>query len=400
MLPSLKPKPPECKGCVAEPINEGFAHHSGPISSPIMLIGEALGEVESREGIPFWGGTGQMLRTMLRQAGIIEPYITNIVKCRPWEEGASKYVRRNRTPIKSEIDRCTSTYLSREIATVKPILIVPCGSTALQWVFEHYKQPDPGPITAVRGYVFSVLDPVAEAMVKVLPIVHPSYIAQGNPEYWSITVHDLKKAKQEATTRLSTEVPERFIIGPSLQTVRNTIRFLLAHKLPISLDLETLGLDLYSVNIMCIGIGWSESDAICIPILQRGGYNYWTEDEEAQAWSLICELLDSELTKITQNGFPFDLPILKYLGCKISGRCEDTLTQHHVVATELPHSLEFLASVYTRQRVFKGEAKGPGSMLWRKNEDLWNYNCRDATATFTIWQELDKELDSMEMKIW
>jgi uracil-DNA glycosylase family 4 len=366
-----------------------------------MLIGEALGEVEAREGKPFWGGTGQMLRTMLRQAGIVDPYITNIVKCRPWEEGASKYVRRNRTPIKSEIDRCTSTYLSREIATVKPILIVPCGSTALQWVFEHYKQPDPGPITAVRGYVFSVLDPVAEAMVKVLPIVHPSYIAQGNPEYWSITVHDLKKAKLESLNRFSTETPERFIIGPSMSTVHNTVRFLLEHRLPFSLDLETLGLDIYNINIMCLGVAWSGSDAICIPMLQRGGYEYWkNETEELEVWKAICELLDSPNTKITQNGFPFDIPILEYLGVRVSGRKEDTLTQHHVVATELPHSLEFLASVYTRQRVFKGEAKGPGSMLWRKNEDLWTYNCRDCTATFTSWQELNKELDEMEMKVW
>jgi hypothetical protein len=271
----------------------------------------------------------------------------------------------------------------------------------MSWVFRHFKQPDPGPITSIRGYVFYVQDQISQDVCKVLPIVHPSYIAQGNPEYWSITVHDLKKAKIEATSRISTETTEHFIIGPSLQTVRNTIRFLLERRLPISIDLETLGLDIYNINIMCMGIAWSGSDAICIPFLQRGGYPYWKDDdEEMDVWSLICELLDSPNTKITQNGFPFDLPILGYLGCKITGRCEDTLTAHHTVALELPHSLEFLASTYTHQRVFKGEAKGPGSMLWRKNEDLWTYNCRDCTATWTAKMELDKELDEMEMKVW
>jgi uracil-DNA glycosylase family 4 len=400
MLPALKPKPPECKGCLAEFINEGFAHHSGPSSSPIMMIGEALGEVEAREGIPFWGGTGQMLCAMIRQAGITDPYITNIVKCRPWEEGANKHVRKNRTPNQSEIDRCTNTYLRRELETTSPILIIPVGDTAMRWVFTNYGQSTPGNITNIRGYVFNVQDPISKTMVKVLPIVHPSYIAQGNPEYWSITVHDLKKAKQEATSRTTTETPERFIIGPSVQTVRNTIRYIIDHKLPFSLDLETLGLNIYDINIMCIGIGWSSSDAICIPILKRGGYPYWTDSEEYEVWYEIYLLLGSQCTKITQNGFPFDLPILRYLGCKVFGRCEDTLTQHHTVALELPHSLEFLASTYTRQRVFKGEAKGPGSMLWRKNEDLWTYNCRDCTATWTSKFELDKELDEMEMKVW
>jgi len=400
MLPSLKPKPPECKGCPSEFINEGFAHHSGPSDASIMVIGEALGETEARIGAPFWGGTGQMFRAMLRQADIKDPYLTNVVKCRPWEEGASKYVKRGRTPTSDEGRICGGIYLSKELSTVQPTIIIPCGDTAVQWVFNYFEQPIPGPVTAIRGYVFSVLDKVSKEMVKIIPVVHPSYIAQGNPEYWSITVHDLKKAKQEATSRLSTEVPERFIIGPSLTTVRNTVRFFLERKSTISLDLETLGLDLYGVNIMCIGIAWSSSDAICIPFLQRGGYEYWTPQEEEQVWLFICELLDSKLTKITQNGFPFDLPILKYLGCEISGRCEDTLTQHHTVALELPHSLEFLASTYTRQRVFKGEAKGPGSMLWRKNEDLWTYNCRDCTATWTVWQELNKELDEMEMKTW
>lgn len=399
MLPSLKPKPPDCLGCPSALVNEGFAHHSGPQDASIMLIGEALGEVEAREGKPFWGGTGQMLRTMLRQAGIVDPYITNIVKCRPWMEGANKYVRKNRTPRTEEITQCTRRYLEKELRSTKPVLIVPVGSTALQWLFSYYKQPDPGPITAVRGYVFTMQDEIQS--FKVIPIVHPSYIAQGNPEYWSITVHDLKKALIESKSRETTETPERFIIGPSLQTVRNTIRFLLERGLPISIDLETLGLDIYSINIMCMGIAWSSSDAICIPLLQRGGYLYWKNDEEEmEVWKLICELLDSNNTKITQNGFPFDLPIFKHLGCTVRGRCEDTLTQHHTVALELPHSLEFLASTYTKQRVFKGEAKGPGSMLWRKNEDLWTYNARDATATWTVWQELNKELDSMEMCIW
>lgn len=397
MLPDLRPKPIECKGCPSEPINEGYAHHSGPCDATIMMIGEALGEVEAREGKPFWGGTGQMLRAMMRQAGV-DGYITNVVKCRPWEEGANKYVRKNRTPRRDEIESCTRRYLAGEIQANKPILIIPIGGTALSYVFDYFKQPNPGPITGVRGYVFSMQNDIQVA--KVLPIVHPSYIAQGNPEYWSITVHDLKKALVESTSRGTTETPERFIIGPSLGTVRNTIKYLLDRRLPISLDLETLGLDIYNINIMCLGIAWSGSDAICIPLLQRGGYTYWTEAEEYDVWSLICSLLESDNTKITQNGFPFDLPVLRYLGCKISGRCEDTLTQHHTVALELPHSLEFLASTYTRQRVFKGEAKGPGSMLWRKNEDLWIYNCRDCCATWTSKFEIDKELDEMEMKVW
>ena len=400
MLPPLCKKPSQCNGCISEHSNEGFACSKQVNKCDIMIIGLASGETESRKGEPFSGGSGSMLRAMLRQAGITNTYLTTLVKCRPWREGTNKYVKSNRIPTKEEIRSCTGRFLEQELHTTEPILIIPIGDEVVSWLFHYCGQQTPGPITNIRGYVFTLRDPISNQSYKVLPIVDPHYIAQANPEYWSITVHDLKKALQESYSREYKEVPENFIIAPTMQLVAKTIKFLLDNKLPISLDLETLGLDLYSVNIMCIGIAWSDTNAICIPFLKRGGYPYWKDTDELGAWYYICQLLDSENTKITQNGFPFDFPILKYLGCQISGRCEDTLTQHHTVALELPHSLEFLASTYTRKRAFKGEAKGLSNMLWRKDEDMWIYNCRDCVATWTTKFAIDKELNKMEMKIW
>lgn len=393
MLDAPRPKAPACAGCIASKVNEGFAHHSGNEHARMMFIGEALGDVECRTGLPFQGGTGKMLRTMMRQAGIdpdTDTYITNIVKCRPWESGAGAY-RKNRTPNEYEIQACTERYLIKELADVSPNLIVPVGDTALAWLYSHYGQKQPGSITALRGYCFEL------GGQKILPVVHPSYVAQGNPEFWSITVCDLIKARHESTTRDYNQTPERFIIGPSIATIQRTLEHVHRAALPVAIDLETLGTNVYGLNIMCLGIAWSDQDALCIPLLKCGGYEYWSSpSEEREAWQAICDLLgDPRITKITQNGFPFDFPVFEHLGVRVRGRLEDTLMMHHCVYCEMPHSLAHLASLCTHKPPFKMMIKNARGMLWTDNTTMWTYNCRDVVTTWAAWKWLGQEINEI-----
>ena len=57
----------------------------GPPSARIMIVGEAWGEIEERAGAPFQGPSGQLLNSMLHEAGIMrsECYATNLVNARP-----------------------------------------------------------------------------------------------------------------------------------------------------------------------------------------------------------------------------------------------------------------------------------------------------------------------------
>jgi uracil-DNA glycosylase len=88
----------------------------------LMFVGEGPGADEDEKGEPFVGRAGQLLNNMIKAMGIEreQVYIANIVKCRP---------PGNRTPEREECDTC-SPFLMRQIAAVKPKVIVALGATA------------------------------------------------------------------------------------------------------------------------------------------------------------------------------------------------------------------------------------------------------------------------------
>ena len=94
----------------------------GNPEAELMFVGEGPGADEDEKGEPFVGRAGQLLNNMIKAMGIEreQVYIANIVKCRP---------PGNRTPEREECDTC-SPFLMRQIAVVKPKVIVALGATA------------------------------------------------------------------------------------------------------------------------------------------------------------------------------------------------------------------------------------------------------------------------------
>jgi DNA polymerase len=94
-----------------------------------MLVGEQPGDVEDREGEPFVGPAGQLLRDALEEAGIpiSEIYLTNAVKHFNWEERGKRRIHKR--PRMSHVTAC-HLWLEGEIATVKPEAIVALGAIA------------------------------------------------------------------------------------------------------------------------------------------------------------------------------------------------------------------------------------------------------------------------------
>ncbi len=88
-----------------------------------LFVGEAPGAEEDQRGEPFVGAAGQLLDQMLRSLGLKrgeDVYIANVVKCRPPQ---------NRTPTDEECAACMP-YLNRQIALIKPAVIVAMGRVA------------------------------------------------------------------------------------------------------------------------------------------------------------------------------------------------------------------------------------------------------------------------------
>ncbi len=106
--------------------------HGQPEAPRLMWIGEAPGEEEARQGVPFVGKAGANLDSFLGKLGVKRNavYITNVVKFRPAVSGPTGRTH-NRPPTAREID-LFRPWLFEEIALVDPKCIVTLGNTPLQ----------------------------------------------------------------------------------------------------------------------------------------------------------------------------------------------------------------------------------------------------------------------------
>jgi DNA polymerase len=93
----------------------------------VMFIGEAPGAQEDLEGVPFVGRSGQLLDSLLAEAGLDRSLVAvaNVLKCRP---------PRNRKPRRAEVGRCRP-WLTRQIELADPRVLVALGGTAAEWFF-------------------------------------------------------------------------------------------------------------------------------------------------------------------------------------------------------------------------------------------------------------------------
>ena len=100
----------------------------GPLSAPVMFVGEAPGAAEDAEGRPFVGRAGTFVDEMLRRIGLTRArvLITNNVKCRPPQ---------NRAPRNDELTVCREHWLDRQIDLVAPGIVVLLGMAAIRQRF-------------------------------------------------------------------------------------------------------------------------------------------------------------------------------------------------------------------------------------------------------------------------
>ncbi|MEZ5541689.1 MAG: uracil-DNA glycosylase [Pseudomonadota bacterium] len=113
-----------CTRCALHETRTRTVFGTGDRNADWMLIGEAPGADEDRQGEPFVGRAGQLLNEMLYAAGMRrdQVYIANILKCRP---------PGNRNPLPQEV-ACCQDYLQRQIALVRPRIILALGGIAAQ----------------------------------------------------------------------------------------------------------------------------------------------------------------------------------------------------------------------------------------------------------------------------
>lgn len=164
-IATLREEAASCRACPLWKNATQTVFGEGPQDASIVLVGEQPGDKEDLAGLPFVGPAGQMLDRALEEAGInrSKVYITNAVKHFKFVPRGK--IRLHQKPSTPEIKACRPWY-ERELAAIRPGLVVAMGATAAQCVLGKIT-----PINKNRGRLIDLDD-----NTKALVTVHPSYL--------------------------------------------------------------------------------------------------------------------------------------------------------------------------------------------------------------------------------
>lgn len=171
-----------CKACELHQGRSQAVFGAGMAQSPDWLVvGEAPGDYDDREGVPFQGKAGILLQAMLASIGISPDspiFFTNLVKCRPLG---------NRPPAPEEIAACMP-YLQRQITLLKPARILVLGRVAAQSVLGSEAELD-----TLRGHVHRFVNEAGQE-IPVIVTHHPASLLM-RPQHKADVWQDLNLAK-------------------------------------------------------------------------------------------------------------------------------------------------------------------------------------------------------------
>ncbi|MCM3872662.1 MAG: uracil-DNA glycosylase [Pyrinomonadaceae bacterium] len=175
--------------CTRCPLHEGrkhIVHTEGTQRARLMFVGEAPGADEDLQARPFVGRAGQLLTKIIESIGFKreEVLIGNINRCRP---------PGNRPPTPDEVAMC-KPFLLREIASVRPEVIVVLGNTAMKNLLDVKEG-----ITKLRGIFQNYQG------IKIMPTFHPAYLLR-DPSKKRETWEDLKKVRDYLDSTAKREI--------------------------------------------------------------------------------------------------------------------------------------------------------------------------------------------------
>ncbi len=167
-----------CRACALHETRTNVVFGVGAQRASLMLIGEAPGAEEERQGEPFVGAAGRLLNAMLKAIDLTreDVYIANMLKCRP---------PGNRDPRPEEVAACGG-YLERQVQLIQPKLIVALGRVAAQ----HLLKTD-APLGRLRGQ----LHEFGTQRIPFMATYHPAYLLR-KPADKRKSWEDLKRIRE------------------------------------------------------------------------------------------------------------------------------------------------------------------------------------------------------------
>ncbi len=175
-LDELYDKIHTCTKCPLSESRTNFVFGTGNPNADVMLIGEAPGAEEDKQGIPFVGRAGKLLNDILKAIHFAreEVYIANILKCRP---------PNNRDPQPSEVEKC-KPHLEKQIDLIQPKVILCLGRVAAIELLGKKLT-----LTKLREQVHEFNG------IKVMATYHPAALLR-NPNWKKGCWEDVKKFRK------------------------------------------------------------------------------------------------------------------------------------------------------------------------------------------------------------
>ena len=315
------------------------------IPCELAIIGEAPSREEIAQGRPFVGPAGRVLGSVLRSAGIDRAtcYVGNVYNTQLQDNSVSEEITKRGKDDWNVFHARNVARLVEEIVFVNPTVVVPLGATALQ------AMGGVGGISQRRGQ--PMMGVGAFHALKLLPTFHPSHILK----QWSmfpVMIGDLIRAQQEAKDGPTIIYPKRqLLIDPTLD---ECLAFLERCK---SADLLSCDIETGWGQVRGVSFAPSQEEAIYVPLidLRQPSRSYWQDGQtEVKVWRAVKGTLESPVPKLGQNFANYDVVwLLARMGIRVANLREDTRLLHKALYPELPASLSFMSTAYSRQGSWK-----------------------------------------------
>lgn len=325
-----------------DPIGIGFGSPEGQGTLGVMIVGEALGESEAADSLPFrpYAASGSILERCFRRLGLDrEQFVLfNMINCRPpnnklegqWYEQAS-------------VSHCSRHFRS-VLERFKPRIILALGNVPLRYLTGMVGRNRT--ISMLRGFI---LQGTGIARIPVIPSFHPAFLARGARNLIGVLTRDIQLAVQLSERLAAGEEFKHdaghYHINPTVSELDSYRDFLRASpQHAISYDIETDELEVDATdeseafggrfgNITQIQFSWEPRQAVVCD--WREPYIQFAKD-----------VMALPNPKWGWNTWGYDDPRLEHYGVKINGESHDLMWAWHHLQPDVPRNLQFATSFY------------------------------------------------------